>query len=80
MNLNSGIKNESQAIICLHDIARYVEHHFGKGKLAEDIRAVADRLNDVVKTEALMKQKRTPKKHDPDSIYMNTVSGQTHEG
>ena len=43
------IKNPSQAVICLHDIARYVEHQFGNEVLGKDIRAVADRLNDVVK-------------------------------
>jgi len=80
MNLNPGIKNETQAIGCLYDIARYVEQHIGKGNLADDIRATADRLNDVIKTEAHMKQKQTPRKHDPNSIYMNTVSGKTHEG
>ena len=45
----SDIKNPSQAVICLHDIARYVEYQFGNEVLGKDIRAVADRLSDVVK-------------------------------
>ena len=43
------IKNPNQALIVLHDIARYVSFHLENEVLANDIRAVADRLSDVVK-------------------------------
>jgi uncharacterized protein YeeX (DUF496 family) len=46
------IKNPSQAVICLHDIARYVEHHIGTGELSKEIREVADRLHELTKTKA----------------------------
>jgi uncharacterized protein YecA (UPF0149 family) len=36
-------------IIRLHDIAREVEQKIGVGELSEDIRACADRLNDLNK-------------------------------
>jgi hypothetical protein len=45
----TDIRNTSQAVICLHDIARYVEHHIGKGALSDDIRSAADRLSDLNK-------------------------------
>ena len=38
------------AIIQLHDIARLVEREIGQGKLSEDIRSCADRLNTLVST------------------------------
>jgi hypothetical protein len=50
--------NESQAVITLHDVARYVEHHIGKGELSKDIRKVADRLNNVFKMESKYGSKR----------------------
>jgi hypothetical protein len=34
-----------QSVIKLHDIARQLEKEFGGGKLSEDIRDCADRLN-----------------------------------
>ena len=37
------------AVIQLHDIARTVEQEIGTGKLSEDIRAAADRLNQLLK-------------------------------
>ena len=43
------IKNPNQAIILMHDIARYVSYHLENDVLAKDIRTVADKLNDVVK-------------------------------
>jgi hypothetical protein len=36
-------------VIRLHDIAREVEQKIGVGKLSDDIRACADRLNDCNK-------------------------------
>jgi hypothetical protein len=36
-------------IIKLHDIARKIEQEIGVGKLSEDIRQAADRLNVLVK-------------------------------
>ena len=35
----------------LHEIARQVEREVGVGQLSEDIRRVADRLNDLLKAE-----------------------------
>jgi hypothetical protein len=45
------IKNPSQAVICLHDIARYIEKQYGNGALSLDLRRVADRLNEVAKKQ-----------------------------
>jgi len=42
-----SIVNSKQAVACMHDIARYVEHHIGSGSLSSDIRQVADRLHEV---------------------------------
>jgi hypothetical protein len=36
-------------IIQLHDIARAIEQEIGVGKLSEDIRKAADRLNELLK-------------------------------
>ena len=38
----------SDAVIQLHDIARKVEQEIGTGKLSEDIRECADRLNVLI--------------------------------
>jgi hypothetical protein len=38
-------------VIRLHDIAREVEQKIGAGELSQDIRACADRLNDLNKTK-----------------------------
>jgi hypothetical protein len=38
-----------QAVINLHDIARLIEQQIGVGKLSEDIRNCADRLNELLK-------------------------------
>lgn len=37
-----------QDIITLHNIARNIENEIGSGKLSEDIRRAADRLNTLV--------------------------------
>lgn len=39
------------AVMQLHDIARLVENEIGQGKLSEDIRVAADRLNMLIKVE-----------------------------
>ena len=39
----------SDHVITLHDIARDVEQNIGKGQLSEDIRRIADKLNEVIK-------------------------------
>lgn len=72
--MSTQIMNPTQAVICLHDIGRYVEQHFGKGQLSSDIRNVADRLSELSKPA-----KPVSAKHSED-IYKNTISGQTHEG
>ena len=38
----------SDAVIELHNIARLVEQELGSGKLSEDIRNTADRLNVLI--------------------------------
>ncbi len=43
------IKSFDQEIIDLHLIARKIEKEIGQGQLSEDLRKLADRLNDVVK-------------------------------
>ena len=35
-------------VIALHDIARHLEQTIGRGQLSEDIRAAADRLNQLL--------------------------------
>jgi hypothetical protein len=47
----TNIKNPQQAIICLHDIARYIEHQYGNGALSLDVRRVADRLHELTKAK-----------------------------
>lgn len=37
------------AVLRLHDIARLIELEFGQGKLGDDLRSVADRLNEILK-------------------------------
>jgi hypothetical protein len=39
------------AIVALHDIARVIEQEIGIGKLSEDIRGCADKLNKLIKAE-----------------------------
>ena len=41
----------NQSVISLHNVARILEETIGKGKLSEDVRACADRLNEVIKFE-----------------------------
>ena len=36
------------AIMALHRIARLIEQEIGKGALSDDIRKIADRVNDMV--------------------------------
>jgi hypothetical protein len=48
----ASIKNSNQAVDCLHQVARYVEHHIGTGELSKNIREAADRLHTIVKAEA----------------------------
>lgn len=38
-----------ERVIQLHDIARHIEQEIEKGKLSEDIRKLADRLNELLK-------------------------------
>ena len=38
-----------ERVIQLHDIARQIEQSMGKGELSEDIRKIADRLNELLK-------------------------------
>ena len=40
------------AVMKMHDIARLVEKEIGEGKLSQDIREVADRLNEVLRMES----------------------------
>ena len=40
-----------EAVTRLHEAARVVAQDLGEGKLSEDIRRCADRLNDLVKAE-----------------------------
>ena len=42
--------NFSQEIIQVHNIARKIEREIGHGQLSEDLRDLADRLNQVVKS------------------------------
>ena len=39
----------NDAVIQLHDIARTIEQEIGTGKLSDDIRNAADRLNILIK-------------------------------
>ena len=39
------------AIIQLHNIARLIEQRVGKGALAEDLRKLANRVNDIVTSQ-----------------------------
>lgn len=41
----------NDAVIQLHNIARIVESEIGIGKLSDDIRSAADRLNMLIKVE-----------------------------
>jgi hypothetical protein len=43
------MNNYPELVIQLHNIAREIENTIGKGKLSEDIRACADRLNELTK-------------------------------
>jgi hypothetical protein len=36
------------AVVRLHDIARLIEQKIGNGALSEDLRALADRLHEVM--------------------------------
>ena len=44
--------NKEDIVVQLHDAARAVEKEVGKGKLSQDIRQCADRLNDLLKARA----------------------------
>lgn len=37
-----------EAVTMLHNIARTVEHEIGFGELSQDIRQLADRLNEMI--------------------------------
>lgn len=39
----------NDAVVELHNIARLIEQEIGTGKLSEDVRAAADRLNQLLK-------------------------------
>lgn len=41
----------NDAVIQLHNIARLIEQEIGSGKLSEDIRNTADRLQMLIKIE-----------------------------
>jgi hypothetical protein len=43
------IKNLTQAIISLHDIARFVERHYGESQTTKAIRDAAEKLNKIDK-------------------------------
>lgn len=59
----------TQCVIDLHNIARQLEEEFeGPGKLSEDIRACANRLNDIIK--------RVP----ADSVFKCNVCNWVGEG
>lgn len=45
-------RKQATAVIQLHDIARFVERNFDEDKLAIDIRAVADKLNNATPSYA----------------------------
>lgn len=47
------MKDFHQDIINLHNIARNIEQELGSGKLSEDIRRAADRLNTLVSKKSL---------------------------
>lgn len=54
--INGTIKTMNdfhQDIISLHNIARHIENKIGSGKLSEDIRKAADRLNTLVSKQSL---------------------------
>ncbi len=38
-----------QDVIDLHNIARRIEKYIGQGQLSDDLRHIADRLNDYIK-------------------------------
>lgn len=46
----------AEAVIRLHEIARMVETEIGSGKLSEDIRNCADRLNTLTQPFKLKEQ------------------------
>ena len=50
-----------QAVIQLHDVARLIEQHMGRGLLSEDVRHCADRLHQLTKYNYI-------KKEDTDGI------------
>lgn len=43
------VDNVGDAVIKLHEIARFVEKQFGVGALSDDIRKAAERLNQLDK-------------------------------
>jgi hypothetical protein len=45
------VKNNNQAVDCLHQVARYVEHHFGAIEISKNIRESADKLHELAKTK-----------------------------
>ncbi len=45
------IENFEQMVIDLHYIARSIEKNIGSGKLSQDLRDIADRLNSFLKKE-----------------------------
>jgi hypothetical protein len=59
-----------QDIITLHNIARNIENKMGSGKLSEDIRRAADRLNTLV-------SKQVPK---PDLTYNRVGATAVNKG
>jgi len=50
-NQSMTSKEQADAVIQLHDIARLVERTIGHGQLSQDIRSVADRLNAYIKPQ-----------------------------
>ena len=47
-----------QDIVSLHNIARNIEQNLGAGKLSEDIRRAADRLNTLISKTSTPSLKR----------------------
>jgi hypothetical protein len=50
------IENLNQAVMNLHEIARFVEKEIGSGLLSDDIRDCADRLHTLVKYDYLKQE------------------------
>lgn len=54
------IKNDTQAVHVLHEVARYVEQHFGEGPTSAKVRECADTVYELAKAEHLYGKKNKP--------------------